>query len=284
MNSKAIELKHNHSLKSLTTIKIGGEARNFFIVNTVDALRKLVIKLKDSYYILGGGSNLLVKDNRLDNGVIKLGEGFDCILQKVKYLEVGAATKLNSLIKYALQNNLGGLDNLAGIPASIGGLVAMNASAFNRDISQLIKNVEVMDKNGEVKQIKREDIIFSYRRSSLSNYIVLKVWFDLPKDNNLKIKINNCMKHRLNTQDFSYPSCGCIFKNPEKFSAGFLIDSCNLKGLRQNDAQISLRHANFIINLGKASYSDVDCLIDRAKEEVHKKFGIILEEEVKRWS
>ncbi|MFA6281363.1 MAG: UDP-N-acetylenolpyruvoylglucosamine reductase, partial [Candidatus Omnitrophota bacterium] len=89
---------------------------------------------------------------------------------------------------------------------------------------------------------------------------------------------------RISTQDFSHPSCGCVFKNPKDYSAGALIDSCGLKGLRQNDAQISTKHANFIINLGKASYDNVDYLISRAAEEVHKKFGVILEEEIKRWS
>ena len=283
MSSKAVELRHNHNLKNLTTIKIGGEARHFFIVNTIDALRELVVSLGGSYYVLGGGSNLLIKNTILDTEVIKLGDEFNGISKGQRYLEVGAAVKLSSLIKYALYNNLGGLDNLAGIPASVGGLVTMNASSFNREVSDFVKGVEVMDKEGNVWQIKKEEITFSYRQSSLSNYVVLKVWFDLPKDENFKTKINTFMKQRISTQDFSYPSCGCVFKNPKNFSAGFLIDSCGFKGLRQNDAQISSKHANFIINLGKASYDDVDYLINRAIEEVHKKFGIILEEEIKRW-
>ncbi|MFA5271850.1 MAG: UDP-N-acetylmuramate dehydrogenase [Candidatus Omnitrophota bacterium] len=284
MNLKAVELKHNHNLKDLTTIKIGGQARHFFIVNTIDALRGLVTGLDNPYYVLGGGSNLLVKDSILDREVIKLGGEFDYISKGSRYLEVGSAVKLNSLIKYALKNSLGGLDNLAGIPATVGGLVTMNASSFNREISYFIKGVEVMDTSGNVEQIKKEDIVFSYRQSSLSKYIVLKVWFDFPKDDNLKAKINTFIKQRINAQDFSYPSCGCVFKNPKEYSAGFLIDSCNLKSLRQNGAQISSKHANFIINLGKASYEDVDYLINRAREEVHKKFGIILEEEIKRWA
>jgi UDP-N-acetylmuramate dehydrogenase len=284
MNSKAVELKYNHNLKDLTTIKIGGQARHFFIVNTIDALRELIVSLDGHYYILGGGSNLLVKDTVLDKEVIKLGGEFDYISKGSRYLEVGAAVKLNSLIKYTLKNSFGGLDNLAGIPASVGGLVMMNASSFNREISCFLKGVEVMDSSGNVEQIKKEDIMFSYRQSSLNKYIVLKLWFDLPKDENLKTKINSFIKQRISAQDFSYPSCGCVFKNPKNFSAGFLIDSCGLKGFRQNDAQISSKHANFIINLGKASYGDVDYLINRAREEVHKKFGILLEEEVKRWA
>ena len=148
MNSKAVELRHNHNLKNLTTIKIGGQARHFFTVNTIDALRELVVNLEGSYYILGGGSNLLVKDSILDKEVIKLGGEFDDISKGSRYLEVGAAVKLNSLIKYSIQNNLGGLENLAGIPASVGGLVTMNASSFNREISHFIKGVEVMDSDG----------------------------------------------------------------------------------------------------------------------------------------
>ncbi|MFA6281791.1 MAG: FAD-binding protein, partial [Candidatus Omnitrophota bacterium] len=196
MSSKAVELKHNHNLKNLTTIKIGGEARHFFIVNTIDALRELIKSLGGSYYILGGGSNLLIKNTILDTEVIKLGDEFSQISKGPRYLEVGAAVKLNAFIKYAICNHSGGLDNLAGIPASVGGLVTMNASAFNRGVSEFIEGVEVMEKEGNVLQIKKEDIVFSYRQSSLSEYIVLKVWFDLPQDKNLKTKVSTFIKQR----------------------------------------------------------------------------------------
>lgn len=284
MNLKETELKRSYRLKDFTTIKIGGEAKNFFIANSVESLQEIIKNSQHPYYILGGGSNLLVKDDILDKPVIKLGGGFDYIRMNDKYVEIGAATLLSVVIKYALANNLAGFDNLVGIPASIGGLVMMNASSFGSEISAYLYEVEAMDKHGFVRRLKKEEIIFSYRASSLNEYIILRIWFKVVKDYNTKSKISNYIKKRILTQDFEFPNCGCIFKNPETESAGFLIDACGLKGFRKNDAQVSNKHANFIINLNNASYNDVDYLIKHIKENVHKKFGIILEEEIKRWS
>jgi UDP-N-acetylmuramate dehydrogenase len=188
------------------------------------------------------------------------------------------------LLKYTLANNLGGFECLAGIPATVGGLVVMNASSYGREISACLHEVEVMDGSGNIKNLKKEEIFFSYRKSSLGDYVVLRSWFEIVKDHDVKAKVSNYLKTRMSKQDFEFPSCGCIFKNPVEKPAGFLIEACGLKGFKKNDAQISPKHANFIINLNKARYNDVDYLTSCIKESVHKKFGIVLEEEIKRWS
>jgi len=283
MNLKQTKLKRNYSLADFTTIKIGGEAKHFFIAENSAALGKVLKKCCGSFYILGGGSNLLVADSPIKKCVIRLGDDFSYI-KKDKCLEIGGATALSKVIKYASANNLGGFDNLAGIPATIGGLIAMNASSFGREISAYLREVEVMDRNAAVKILKKEEISFSYRKSSLNDCIILRAWFEVVKDYDVKAKISNFLKTRMSKQDFEFPNCGCIFKNPVEKPAGFLIEACGLKGLKKNDAQISPKHANFIINLNKARYNDVDYLTNIIKENVHKKFGIILEEEIKRWS
>jgi UDP-N-acetylmuramate dehydrogenase len=284
MSLKRIELRRNHSLRNYTTIKIGGKAKSFFLAHTKEDLLQIIKSLSNSYYLLGGGSNLLVNDSCIDKPVIKLGEGFVYIKKNRDLLDVGAATPLSYLMNYCLKNNLGGLENLAGIPATIGGLVTINASSFGRAISSCLESVEVMDKKGEVKKLNANDIYFGYRTSSLKDSIVTSAWFKLENKRDLKTNINDFLQKRIGSQDFCFPSCGCIFKNPSNYNAGFLIDSCGLKGLRKNDAQVSTRHANFIINLGKAKYKDVDYLTLKIKEKIFHKFNVALEEEIERWS
>lgn len=280
---KQAELKYKYSLTDFTTIKIGGEAKYFFRAASIESLQKILKSCQGACYILGGGSNLLVTDGLVEKCVIKLGEEFNYIRED-NYIEVGSATPFSKLIRHALANSLGGFECLAGIPATVGGLTMMNASSFGREISQHLHKIEVMDIRGNVMDIRKEEIIFSYRNSSLNEYIILRVWFKALKDYDVKAKISNYLKVRISKQDFDFPNCGCIFKNPDSKPAGFLIDACGLKGFKKNDAQVSHKHANFIINLNKASYNDVDYLINHIKETVHKKFGIILEEEIKRWA
>lgn len=283
MSSSAIELKPNCTLRDFTTIKIGGQAPYFFIAHNIEGLQKMVQRLQGQYYLLGGGSNLLVSDGLLKKAVIKLGGGFDYVTSMGTTLEVGASTSLSRIIRYMMQQKLGGFDNLAAIPATIGGLISMNASAFGRDIAHFLKGIEVMDASGCVKRIPKEEITFGYRHSSLKGLIILRAWFVLPRAENLKASVRYYIKERMRNQDYSYPSCGCIFKNPAETSAGFLIDNCELKGFRKNGAQVSTKHANFIININNASYSDVSYIINYIKDAVYRKFAVLLEEEIERW-
>jgi len=283
MNLKNLP-KNKLDLAGHTTIKIGGKAKDFFLAGSLLELKEVVRRYKFNFYLLGGGSNLLVSDSGVSKPVVKLCGKFDFINHADMDIEVGAATPFSRLSKYCEKTSLGGLENLAGIPASVGGMLVMNASAYQRAISDCLTEVEIFDRKKKVRWLKRGKIDFAYRDSSLKDSIVLRARFKLREDRFVKEKIADFIKERFAKQDYTNPSCGCIFKNPQGFSAGYLIDSCGLKGTRKNDAQISLKHANFIINLGKAACKDVEYLIHKAREAVNKKFNIILEEEVIRWS
>jgi len=284
MSLRKIERLSNVALADYTTIKIGGKAKEFFVANSLDDLKGLISDLGKSFYLLGKGSNLLVNDEFLKCPVVKLGKAFDCIREDKKDLYyVGAATPFSHLARYCLDRNLGGLEALTGIPATFGGMLFMNAASFGGEISSSICEVKVMLLDGSVKVLGKSQIDFSYRQSSFKDCIILGARINLTKENLSKQKIASFLKSRIESQDLYNPSCGCVFKNPDKFSAGFLIDSCNLKGKSKGKASVSQRHANFIVNLGGAKYADVDYLINKIKDQVYKKYSIILEEEIKRW-
>ena len=270
-------------LRNYTSIKIGGRAKYFYTAFGPDCLRKIIENVGSDFYLLGKGSNLLIKDCLIQKPIIKLGDNFNFIKKDGNYLEVGASTPLSFLIKYCLEKGLLGVENLAGIPATVGGLLAVNAASFGRSISAVAEEVTVMSRDGDIKKLKKPEITFEYRSSTLKECIVLEAKFKLFSGKNLKLKIRELLEKRINRQDFNFPSCGCVFKNTPKFSAGFLIDSCRLKGESRGDAQVSPRHANFIINLGLAKHKDVIYLIQKIKDQIYKKYSIILEEEIKRW-
>ena len=216
--------------------------------------------------------------------MLKLGRDFDRIERDgISMIKVGAATPFSKLIKYCCDASLGGLENLAGIPGSLGGMIAMNASAHQRAISDALVDVDIFSA-GKVLRLPKEKIRFIYRGSSLSGKIILGARFLLREERFVREKAADMIKEKMAKQDYAHPSFGCVFKNPEGFSAGYLIDACGLKGMKKNDAQISKKHANFIINLGKARYRDVDYLINKAREAVNKRFNIMLQEEVIRWT
>ena len=278
-----MSVKRNVGLKDLTSIRIGGKAKRLLVVNSRKEACLIVRKIGFSFYILGNGSNILVKDCLIERPVITLGRRFNYLVQKGEYLDVGASTSLSFLVKYCIRNNLSGLENLSGVPAQIGGLVAMNASAFGTNVSDLIQSVEVVNKNGEIEHLKKKQIQFSYRFSSLENYIVLSVRLGLKNSTNIKEKVRKILKKRFVSQECYLPSCGSIFKNPQGDKAGLLIDSCGLKGAEKGGAQVSVKHANFIVNKCSACYSDVEYLIRRIKDRVYSKYSVFLKEEVKRW-
>lgn len=284
MNLEKLELKRKVSLRAYTAIKIGGIADRFFKIHSVEDIITLIGRFGFSFYLLGAGSNLLIKDSLIKRPVIKLADEFSYLREVGNFLEVGASTPLVFLLKYCSRNNLGGLEYLIGIPATLGGLLAMNASSFGVSISTHLKEVDIVDSKASYKTLKKEEIELGDRFSSLKDYVILRARFDFIKDGFRKDKASEFINTRISRQDFSFPSCGCIFKNTPKFSAGFLIDSCGLKGLKRGDAQISNKHANFIVNLGSARYKDVDYLIQKAKCAVYDKYKINLEEEIKRWS
>ncbi|MFH1767897.1 MAG: UDP-N-acetylmuramate dehydrogenase [Candidatus Omnitrophota bacterium] len=274
-------------LKDMTHFKIGGLCRHFFIAHTFDDLQhifKNFIQQGDEFHFLGAGSNLLINDGEVTKPVVTLGKEFQYI-KKLKecFFEIGAGVRLSQIIFNCLKDNLGGLENLVGIPASMGGLVATNAGSFGKDISSCMEEAVVFTREEGILRLKKEDIHFGYRYSSLRGKIILNCRIRFQKDNNVKKNIMSYLKRRLSSQDFLHPSAGCIFKNTTAASAGLLIERCGLKGFTVGAAQVSQKHANFIVNLGGASAKDVAVLISLIKEKVYNKFGIELEEEIERW-
>jgi len=270
-------IKKNISLSKYTTFKIGGKAKYFFAAKTKKDLIKAIVTAKKSkllFFILGGGSNLLVSDRGFKGLVIKYGQPLSSYVSK-------------------------GLEWAAGIPGTIQGAVQGNAGAFGKSMKNVVKEVEVFDtKTGKIKIFKNKDCQFSYRNSIFKknkNLIILSVKIKTRKSNVKRIR--QYLEYKKKNHPWNYPSAGSVFKNPIGFSAAELgeennkfsssiltaarmIEECGLKGKRAGKAEISEKHANFIVNLGGAKAKDVKKLINLAKKSVKKKFKINLEEEI----
>jgi UDP-N-acetylmuramate dehydrogenase len=292
-------------LKEHTTFKIGGEAK-FFIepkdINDLRLLLSLTKRYKMPVYVMGRGSNILVNDRGLDGVVLRLNTPyFKGFSYKNGNLRVGSGVLLYKIVKFTKEHGLSGLESLVGIPGTVGGALAMNAGASGKvksqksplsrqagkikSIGDLVKDVTVIDYNGKIRTFKKKEIGFGYRTSSLSKYIILSTCLRLTKENKEGVsqRIKEYMDYRENTQDCSRPSAGCVFKNPQGYSAGRLIDLCGLKGKRIGDACVSLKHANFILNLQDCRAADVLKLMDLIKDKVKERFNITLEPEIKIW-
>jgi UDP-N-acetylmuramate dehydrogenase len=301
-----MEIRRNVELKNFATFKIGGAAKYFCVAkNKEDLLRALDFakENKIKLFILGGGSNLLISDKGFDGLVIKI----DIIKIECKdnLIFSGAGASLNSIAKMAQKNNLTGFEWAFGIPgASLGGAIFGNAQAFGSRMQDCVKEVEVFDaKNKKLAVFSKDQCSFSLKNSIFKknkNLIIISAVLQLAKGEELRIKqkTQEYMNHRKLAHPMDFPSAGSVFVNPEmvvknknlikkypefeKFNrvgvvpAGFLIERCGLKGKKIGKAQISEKHANFIINLGGAKAKDVVKLINLAKQKVRQKFGINL--------
>lgn len=269
--------------RDLTTLKIGGNIRLLFYPNSEQALLdvlSIINRNKFKYFLIGNGSNVLANDNYFDGVVIKLKDMNDYIRVNDDVVEVGAGLSIAKVIFSLMKYNLGGLEFLIGVPASVGGLICMNAGAFKENISDYLLELRVINKEGKIENIKREKLKFSYRTSSVKddNMIVLSAKFKLVKSNReeIKNKIKKYLGLRKERQPLDTYNAGSTFKNSIVNSAK-LIDECNLKGFNFNDAYVSNKHANFLINSNKASAFDMIRLIYYIKDVVRKEKGVELE-------
>jgi UDP-N-acetylmuramate dehydrogenase len=283
------KVKPNEPLKQHTTFKIGGRAK-FFIEPKDTSDLKLILKLLKKYqispFIIGAGSNILVSDKVIDGAVLCLNSPyFRKIRFKNNLLEAGSGMMLNKIVSLAQRCSLGGIEFLVGIPGTLGGALVMNAGVSGKSIADLVEKVMVMDYNGKIKTLDKSQLKFGYRSSNLAKYIILGAQLKLIKKNKKIIKQNleKYLIYRLLTQDLSRPSAGCIFKNLKRYAAGKLIDLCGLKGKRIGDAGVSLKHANFILNLKAAKATDVIRLMQLIQKKVKARFNINLEPEIKIW-
>lgn len=283
-----ISFSLNHPLAKYTTWKIGGPA-SFFISPESETQLQVVLQtlheLDIPWFILGKGSNLLIKDTGFSGAVIKLGKAFDTfrVEGQTVYAKGGC-----SLVKLSLQVSklgLSGLEFIGGVPGTVGGGICMNAGAHGSDMSHILKEVRVMKENGEIITLQKEDLHFSYRNSMLfqTKWIVLEAAFSMKAGDKTIIskKQAELKEYRMRTQPLKEKSCGSVFTNPLPNHAGQLIESCGLKGYRIGGAMISDKHANFIVNVENASAEDVLALIQKAQETIKEQYGIDLHPEVK---
>ncbi len=269
-----IEYKLQEPMFLHTSFKIGGNADVFVTVKNRDELKRAVLYLKNNqipYMVIGKGSNLLVSDKGIDGAVISLSM-LDDISVSEHEITVGAGVTLATLCKTALENSLSGLEFSFGIPGAVGGAVYMNAGAYGGEIKDCIVSCEYLDDDGEIKTIKAEDMALGYRTSIFkeNNNIILSATFKLKKGDKCEIKsaMEDFLSRRKEKQPLEYPSAGSTFKRPKGYFAGALIEQNNLKGVSVGDAQVSCKHAGFIINKGEATAKDVLELIDKIRETV----------------
>lgn len=270
-------------LAPYTTFKIGGCARYFFEANKLDDIKKAVQFAQEQelpFFILGHGSNALFSDKGFSGLVIKNNCQAFKIDKDTIYAEAGMS--LNELLNISLENNLSGLEWSAGIPGTLGGAIYGNAGAYDQQIADSILEVECLDGNLLKKRYQNPNINFQYRESIFKKTkdIILAARLKLNKQKPNIEKVRQILKQKKEKQPLSLPSAGCIFKNPKPQIAAKLIEQCNLKGKQIGQAQVSEKHANFIINLGSAKAADVVKLIMLIKKEVKSKFKISLEEEI----
>jgi UDP-N-acetylmuramate dehydrogenase len=282
------KVKIQEPLSLHTTIKIGGPADVFVEPNSIEDLKKtmdIITKYDVPWRAIGRGSNLLVSDEGIEGVVIKLGKGIDQLDIDGEEIRVGGGYSLVTLATQISRMGLSGLEFAGGIPGSVGGAVYMNAGAHGSDISNILKKAHILFPDGTMEWLTNEEMEFSYRTSVLQKKrpgIVIEAIFTLKKGDKEQImaEIKKNKEYRKETQPWSYPCAGSIFRNPLPHYAGKLVEEAGLKGYQIGGAQISDMHGNFIVNADKATCQDVLQLIDHIKKTIREKFGINMETEV----
>lgn len=273
-------------LSGYTSMGVGGRARIMVFPHDIADLTRICEFARQNNYpwlILGGGCNLLVGDEGVSGMVICLKEGFNSIARKGDGLVVQAGAKLPMVLNFALEEELGGLEILAGIPGTLGGAVYMNAGTHEGCIAQVLEEVKLLTADLKLKLLKKDQLEFGYRHSFLpQESIILEAKLKLVPRPRAQIekKMMKILTRRRSNQPLGEKSAGCIFKNPPNESAGKLIEEAGLKGYSIESAQVSFKHANFIINKGEATARSILQLIELIKKRVWQERGIELKEEV----
>lgn len=286
LESENIEYRQNEPMRAHTTFKIGGEADIFIIPASPAALISAVKKcteLEITYFILGNGSNLLVSDGGIEGAVISL-SGINGISSDGEKITCGAGAMLSSVCLKALSLSLTGLEFAYGIPGTAGGALYMNAGAYGGQMADVIESAKCLTASGEIKTLKKEDMRLGYRSSVFKKggLIIISLTLALKKGDKAEIKaeMDELLNRRKQKQPLEYPSAGSTFKRPEGYFAGALIEKNGLKGLSVGGAQVSEKHAGFVINRGGATAADVKALIGKIQKKVFENDGVMLEPEV----
>ncbi|MBF5058669.1 UDP-N-acetylmuramate dehydrogenase [Candidatus Neptunochlamydia vexilliferae] len=278
-------LEPNKPLKELSTFGIGGPARLFITIETLDemiALRKYINREKIPYWVVGKGSNSLFDDRGFD-GLVILNK-IDFIEMEEGSLYVGAGYSFSLLGAQTARKGWGGLEFASGIPGSVGGAIYMNAGAGGAEACDVLTSVGWIDVEGNFIETPRKELTFSYRTSPFQKKeaMIVSGRFQLEKVEGARKKQLEIIAYRTGTQPYGDKSAGCIFRNPKEKGAGALIEACGLKGKRIGGAEVSPMHANFIVNRGDATAADVLELARFIQEEVRQKTGHNLQMEVRK--
>ena len=279
----------NEPMSKHTSFKIGGPAECFIKAQNIEQLKNILEYAKKENIkltIIGNGSNILVSDQGIQGIVLKI--DIEKLEEKIEdekiILTVGSGVKLGALAQKCLKEEITGLEFASGIPGTIGGAIRMNAGAHGSEMKDIVKTVTYMDRNTEIHKITNEQAEFEYRKSLFvnSDYIILETEIQLKKGKleEIKEKMEEYANYRKEKQPIEYPSAGSTFKRGKDFITAKLIDEAGLKGYQIGGAQVSEKHAGFIINKGDATATDILNLIEYVKKEIHKKFDKNIELEV----
>ncbi len=288
-------IRQREPLANYTSFRIGGPAEWFAQPSTLEELVQVLQEASRvglPVSVVGGGTNTLAADRGIGGVVVRLGSGFRTVNvdahpdRSTVRLRCGAALSTQRLVSLASQYGWGDMEGLAGLPGQLGGAIAMNA----QDIGRFVQGLTLVSFDGTVRQLTREQLRFHYRYTALESGIVTEIELQCQKipAHDAARRIESALAYRNHTQETGLPSAGCAFKNPPGVGAGRLIDQAGLKGCRIGDAQVSYRHANFIVNVGHARCDDVLSLMEYIQRRVDHIFQVTLEPELRvmgqRWS
>lgn len=279
-----IEFEYKVDIKNISTFKTKGYVKGVFYPKNDIEFIEIYNFLNENdipFYIIGNGSNILFSNKSKNIFLISTKKLNKNIKIKDKFVYCSASPMLSYVFQKTFSKGLSGFEYFANIPATVGGAIKMNAGAHGKCIFDYIDKIKIY-KEGKVRYLNKSQIKYNYRTTDLNNCLILSAKFKLNELEKCKIYSNylSFLEIRKKSQPLGF-SAGCIFKNPPNYSAGELIDKCGLKGIKQNDAQISNIHGNIIVNNGNATYDDIMYLINLCKNKVKEKFDIDLELEIK---
>ena len=278
-----ISYKEDISLRNYNTYRVNTICKFLVFPKTIEELKLIINGIKENnlkYYMLGNGSNIILSMDYYDGVMIKL-DNLNTIEYKDNTVTAGAGCSLIKLSLDTIDKGLSGMEFSTGIPGSVGASVAMNAGAYNSDMSAILKEATILTPDNEIKIMKKDELGFAYRTSFLKRnkkYIVLSATFELEKGNREEMKelVEERLKKRNDSQPLDIPNAGSVFRNPVGNYAGALIEKANLKGYNINGAEVSTKHANFIVNKGNATGKDIIALIEKIQKEIKEQENIEL--------
>ena len=282
-DSLNISYKEEISLRNYNTYRVNTICKFLVFPQNVEELKQIISFLKENnikYYMLGNGSNVIFAMDYYDGVIIKL-DNFNTFEYNDNLVTAGAGCSLIKVSLDTIEKGFTGMEFSTGIPGCVGASVAMNAGAYNQDLSCVLKEAIILTPENEVVIMKKEELEFSYRNSFLKRnkkYIVLSATFELQPGNIEEMQriVEERKQKRIATQPYDMPNAGSVFRNPEGNYAGSLIEQANLKGYNINDAEVSTKHANFIVNKGNATGKDIIELIEKIQKEIKEKDNIDL--------